>query len=174
MIDTEAPPIGDAEDDARQSSINSNILDQTTLRNETITQKMIIDSRVYNSNISYSYIQNSRLFGSILTNCIVLNTVLFNTTAYNCSLKDTTLHNSEVFNGTYDNEHYIQLIARDDDYVVQGSQNNIEMMIFGTIGIIILILAIIVGGFLIAGFIIKRRKDRLLVRSAVMGDIRSW
>ena len=170
-----APPRS-SDNAGHYSPFNNNILSEQTLRNESISQKIIINSRVYNSNITYSYIQSSKMYGNIIKNSIVLDSVFFNTTAYNCTLKNTTLYNSEAFNGTYNDDYYSALDGNRsslNEEMMHGGVN-LTFLVFGIFGIIILFVVVVGGSFLIAGFVIKRRKERLLVRSAVMGDIRSW
>lgn len=162
---------------------------------------ILINVTLINSNISLSYINSSVIIGSLVGNSLVFYTDIFNSTIINSTLSNVTLSNcrkqhnriiqsknddkiifpTTFVNLTRDYDARKDLIIMDkadkiadDSYDKSQKGVNIVLMVFGILGAIILVASLVVGSLLSIRYVVKKKQDMSLVRSAVMGNVKSW
>ncbi|KAF2356284.1 hypothetical protein FHG87_012958 [Trinorchestia longiramus] len=174
------------------------------VNNRSMMHKIVINSTVTDSSLSLSYINNSTLINTSVDNSIVIDAKISNSTLVNSTLQNVHLINCEVtnsrtLNSKTENTKIFNLLpynaTRDfgfdplhdqitfEDFDESPALDNanakikgvdITMMVFGVLGLIVLVLVMVGVVLLITRHIIKKKKEMLLVRSAVMGSVKSW
>ncbi|XP_018008068.1 uncharacterized protein LOC108665781 [Hyalella azteca] len=184
-------------------AIVNEVVKNRTIMHKIMLNSTVYDSSISISYINNSALVNTAVDNSIVLNSVVQNSTLINSTLQNVNLINCEVINSRTINSNSVNTKVINLLPRnvsrdfgfdpEQDQITfeefdgsTGGGNNsvkdnddvggvdITLMVFGVLGLIVLVIATIGVALLISRRIIKKRKEMLLVRSAVMGSVKSW
>lgn len=116
----------------------------------------------------------------------MFSSFVVNSTLHNATLANCTVQSSRLYDSSYNNTLFIPEIeniqhneSRHKSQVIEKNTNfsgglNVTLLVFGVLGIIILMAAILGAGIFVTRYTVKKQQEMSLVRSAVMGNVKSY